>query len=197
MDYKVVTGIPDNYHIEYDGHYYSVSYTLHGKPAILKATFHEIIICDQYNRKIAEHRRVYSTFPKYVTQDEHMPKEHLYYRNINQHDGSFYRSWARKFGQNMWLFIDLLLKKSDHEEQAYNSCMGILQACEGTSYNVVEEVASTCLKSNTVYYTGFMKLLKKMKSESSYGPVLYEDEDSEDVIINLKHKNLRGKDNYR
>lgn len=83
-----------------------------------------------------------------------MPKEHLYYRNINQHDGSFYRSWARKFGQNMWLFIDLLLKKSNHEEQAYNSCMGILQACEDTSYNVVEEVASTCLKSNTVYYTG-------------------------------------------
>ena len=75
--------------------------------------------------------------------------------------------------------------------------MGILQACEDTSYNVVEEVASTCLKSNTVYYTGFMKLLKKMKSESSYGPVLYEDEDSEDAIINLKHKNLRGKDNYR
>lgn len=197
VDYKVVTGIPDNYHIEYDGHYYSVSYTLHGKPAILKATFHEIIICDQYNRKIAEHRRVYSTFPKYVTQDEHMPKEHLYYRNINQHDGSFYRSWARKFGQNMWLFIDLLLKKSDHEEQAYNSCMGILQACEDTSHNIVEEVATTCLKSNTVYYTGFMKLLKKMKSESSYGAVLYEDEDSEDAIINLKHKNLRGKDNYR
>ena len=107
VDYKVGTSIPDNYHIEYDGHYYSVSYTLHGKAAILKATFHEVIICDQYNRKIAEHRRVYSTFPKYVTQDEHMPKEHLYYRNINQHDGSFYRSWAGKFGQNMWLFLDI------------------------------------------------------------------------------------------
>ena len=35
-DYKAVTAVPDNYHIEYDGHYYSVFYTYCGKPAILK-----------------------------------------------------------------------------------------------------------------------------------------------------------------
>lgn len=195
VDYKVVTSIPDNYHIEYDGHYYSVSYTLHGKPAILKASFHEIIICDQYNRKVAGHRRVYTTFPKYVTLDEHMPKEHLYYREINRHEGSFYRSWAGKFGPNMSLFIDLLLKASDHEPQAYNSCMGILQACENTLHSIVEEAASTCLRCNIVFYTGFMRVLKRLKAE----PVsaFREEDDSEDSVINIQHKNLRGKDNYR
>ena len=35
-DCKSVNKIPNNYHIEYDGHYYSVVYTYCGKPAILK-----------------------------------------------------------------------------------------------------------------------------------------------------------------
>ena len=44
-EYKAVNRTPDNYHIEYDGHYYSVVYTHCGKPAILKATPSEIRIC--------------------------------------------------------------------------------------------------------------------------------------------------------
>jgi len=36
-DYKTVTRIPDNYHIEYDDHYYSAVYTHCGKPSIIKA----------------------------------------------------------------------------------------------------------------------------------------------------------------
>ena len=36
-DYKYFLRVPENYHLEYDGHYYSVMYTMHGKPALLKA----------------------------------------------------------------------------------------------------------------------------------------------------------------
>ena len=37
-DYKYILKVPDNYHLEYDGHYYSVLYTYRGQPSILKAT---------------------------------------------------------------------------------------------------------------------------------------------------------------
>ena len=74
-----VLKVPNNYHIEYDGHYYSVLYSYCGKPAILKATASEIRICDQYNRLICTHKRSYREFPLYITVDEHMPPEHLYY----------------------------------------------------------------------------------------------------------------------
>ena len=47
---EIYRKVPNNYHIEYDGHYYSVLYSYCGKPAILKATASEIRICDQYNR---------------------------------------------------------------------------------------------------------------------------------------------------
>lgn len=42
-DYKYFLKVPDNYHLEYDAHYYSVLYTHKGKPAILKATMTELI----------------------------------------------------------------------------------------------------------------------------------------------------------
>jgi len=66
-DYKAVLKVPNNYHIEYDGHYYSVLYSYCGKPAILKATASEIRICDQYNRLICTHKRSYREFPLYIT----------------------------------------------------------------------------------------------------------------------------------
>ena len=37
-DYRYFSRVPQNYHLEYDGHYYSVLYTYLGEPAILKAT---------------------------------------------------------------------------------------------------------------------------------------------------------------
>ena len=70
-DYKYVLSVPDNYHIEYDNHYYSVFYSYYGKPAILKATATEIRICDQYNKLICKHRRAYAPFPVGGGQNNH------------------------------------------------------------------------------------------------------------------------------
>lgn len=190
-DYKVVSSIPDNYHIEYDGHYYSVSYTLHGKPAILKASFHEIVICDEYNRLLCRHKRAYADFPKYITVDEHMPKEHLFYKTVNTRDGDYFRSWAKKFGPAMATFIDLVLRSADHEPQAFNSCMGILQMSESKPYTLVDEAASLCLKSNQIYYSGFKRALGRVLSDNNL------DEIPEEPRACQRHKNIRGKESYR
>ena len=52
-DYKYFLRVPDNYHLECDGHYCSVAYTMHGKPALLKAAMSEIRICDENNRLLS------------------------------------------------------------------------------------------------------------------------------------------------
>ena len=82
-DYKYFLRVPDNYHLEYDGHYYSIAYTMHGKPALLKATMSEIRICDENNRLLCTHVRSYKDFPRYITDDAHMPPEHRYYKELN------------------------------------------------------------------------------------------------------------------
>lgn len=186
-DYKVVSKVPDNYHIEYDCHYYSVVYTYCGKSAIIKATASEIRICDKYNRFICKHKRSYKDFPLYVTEDSHMRPEHLYYKEVNRKDGSYYRRWASVFGENMSEFIDRVLKSQKHEEQAYNSCAGILHSVKDLPHGLVEEVARQCVQMNSCRYKTFKQVLSKAQ------------QDVHRTIPGTlpSHENIRGKDFYR
>lgn len=163
---KSVNKISDNYHIEYDGHYYSVVYTYCGKPAILKATSSEIRICDQYNRLICKHRRSYKDFPMYITEDSHMRPEHLYYKEVNAKDGAYYRRWASVFGPNISECIDRILRSQKHEEQAYNSCAGLLHSVKNLPHGIVEETARQCIQMNSCRYSTFKNVLNKVKSET-------------------------------
>ena len=185
-DYKSVLRVPDNYHIEYDGHYYSVLYSYCGKPAIIKATPSEIRICDRYNRLICSHQRSYRDLPKYITKDEHMRPEHLYYKEVNEHNGAYYRRWASVFGPNMSEFIDRLLKRNKHEEQSYNACMGILQTVKDLPHGLAEETALECLKMNSCSYKTFRQMLDRLQCSGIPARESLPD-----------HKNIRGKGFYR
>ena len=187
-DYKAVLKVPNNYHIEYDGHYYSVLYSYCGKPAILKATASEIRICDQYNRLICTHKRSYREFPLYITVDEHMPPEHLYYKEVNSKDGNYYRRWASAIGPAMSELIDRLLKSSKHEEQSYNACAGILHKVKTIPKGAAEEVARKCIEINSCKYFTFKQMLKKMDVKEL-------PEHSPGTLSN--HENIRGKDYYK
>ena len=185
-DYKTVNKVPDNYHIEYDGHYYSVVYTQCGRPAILKATPSEIRICDQYNRLICKHKRSYKDFPLYITEDDHMRPEHLYYKEVNAKDGAYYRRWASVFGPNMSEVIDRMLKAPKHEEQAYNACAGLLHYVKDLPHGIVEEAARQCIQMNSCRYKAFKLVLSRIQDGASApGETL------------PSHENIRGKGFYR
>lgn len=185
-DYKAISKVPDNYHIEYDGHYYSVVYTQCGKPAILKATHTEIWICDSYNRLLCKHKRSYRDFPRYITEDSHMRPEHLYYKEVNSKDGAYYRRWASVFGPSMSEFIDRLLKSSKYEEQSYNACAGILHSVKDLPHGIVEEVARQCIEMNSCRYKTFKQVLGKLQSGEPC---------TEEHLP--QHENIRGKDFYK
>ncbi len=187
-EYKPFNKVPDNYHLDFDNHYYSVLYTYKGKPAILKATQSEIRICDQYNRLICRHKRAYREFPKYITEDEHMPPEHLYYKEVNAKNGAYYRRWAAVFGPNMAEFIDRLLKSYKHEEQGYNSCNGILHFVKDKPHGIVEDVASACLEMNTCSYSAFKRILQRSGQTT--------ESIAEKSKLLPVHENIRGKDYY-
>ncbi|MDO4266798.1 MAG: IS21 family transposase [Eubacteriales bacterium] len=188
-DYRYFLRIPDNYHLEYDGHYYSVLYTYHGKPAMLKATMSEIRICDENNRLICTHARSYRDFPRYITDDTHMPPEHQYYKELNAHDGAYYRRWASVYGEAMSTFIDRMLRSVKHEEQAYNSCKGILHTCQDVPRHIVEEAAQFCIDASACRYTYFKKALSRMMDHSSL------QKRSTDGLP--EHENIRGRDSYQ
>lgn len=186
MDYKAVSRVPDNYHIEYDDHYYSVSYTEHGKPAIVKAGFSEIQICDQYNRLLWTHHRSYKKFPRYITEASHMPPHHRFYNDVNSKDAEYYLSWARRISPNLGKFLTLLVGSYDYKEQSYLSCNAILQKCKGEPFQVVDDAAARCLAMGSIGYSKFLKALSycKMSSAGHARSKLPE------------HENIRGKEEY-
>lgn len=186
-DYKYFARVPNNYHLLYDDHYYSVLYTYYNRPAILKATMAEIRICDRNNKLICTHRRSYKDFPKYITKQEHMPPEHQYYKEVNSKDGAYYRRWDSSIGSYMGKLIDAVLLAPQHEEQAYNRCNGILHMCKNQSKLMLEDIAKTCVESNACRYFYFKKLLKNMQDSHS----------STSTSSLPEHSNLRGKEEYR
>lgn len=187
-EYKYFARVPNHYHLLFDDHYYSVLYTYYGQPAILKATMAEIRICDKNNKLICIHRRSYKDFPKYITKSEHMKPEHRYYKDVNSKDGAYYRRWAASYGPYLSKLIDTVLIAPRHEEQAYNSCNGILHMCTNQSKLLVEEAAKLCVEGNACRYSYFKKALLNLTDAQEAGT-------SGQSLP--EHKNLRGKEIYQ
>lgn len=74
-----------------------------------------------------------------------MAPEHQYYKEVNSKDGAYYRRWASSIGPYMARLIDVLLAPK-HEEQAYNSCNGILHMCKNQSRLLLEDIAKNAWK---------------------------------------------------
>ena len=127
-------------------------------------------------------------FPLYITVDEHMPPEHLYYKEVNSKDGNYYRRWASAISPAMSELIDRLLKSSKHEEQSYNACAGILHKVKTIPKGAAEEVARKCIEINSCKYFTFKQMLKKMDVKEL-------PEHSPGTLPN--HENIRGKDYYK
>ncbi len=111
----------------------------------------------------------------------------MYYKEVNEKDGAYYRRWASVFGPNMKEFIDRLLKGSKHEEQAYNSCAGILHSVKDMPHGLVEETARSCIEMNSCRYKTFKQVLSKVTNSNDYRP----------AGQLPQHTNIRGKDFYQ
>ena len=84
------------------------------------------------------------------------------------------------------LVVTVLLAPQ-HEEQAYNSCNGILHMCKDFPKLILEDISKTCVESNACRYSYFKKLLKNEQNNLSEGSVYKLPE----------HSNLRGKEEYQ
>ncbi|MDR0473506.1 MAG: IS21 family transposase [Treponema sp.] len=91
--------VPDNYHVEYDGFYYSVPYRYFKQKITIKATNSVIEVYADRLTRIAIHERRY-TGKRYVSEKTHMPPNHQAQHTANMFDGKRYRSWASSIGVN-------------------------------------------------------------------------------------------------
>ncbi len=175
--------VPDNYHLEYGGHYYSVPYTLHKERMTLRATDAVIEIFDKNHIRMASHRRRYgSAQGRYVTDEAHMPPNHRAVYQARQFDGERYRGWARKIGVNTAAVIDGLLSGGAVEEQGYKACMGILQFSKTYGDAALEAACERARGIGSPTYTT-VKLIIKNEAKSPLKTL---------PAPTLSHENIRG-----
>ena len=176
--------VPDNYHIEYDGFYYSVPYRYYKQKITVKATNSVIEAYSDRLTRIAIHERRY-TGKRYVSEKMHMPVKHQSYYEAKGFDGKRYRSWASSIGVNTFYVIDATLKERDIEQTAYRSCMGILQLSKKNGNTRLEAACSKARRLGSISFSVICNILKNNQENT---PLLFE--------LNQRatppHENVRG-----
>lgn len=153
--------VGDNYHVEYDGYYYSVPFTLHKEQVVVRATNTVIEIVDKQHIRVASHKRRYNAADgRYASTPDHMPPNHQAVYKQRQFDGNRYRSWASSIGENTRFVIDAVLNAGKVEEQGYRSCMGILQFTKTYSNERLEAACAKARDLSSYTYSTIKNILK-------------------------------------
>jgi len=155
----IVRRVPDNYHVEHGGFYYSVPYTLHKQQVTMRVSAQTIEIINANRERVATHQRRF-VGSRYITKREHMPDNHRHQADKSGFNAQKYRAWAKSVGENTYMVIDSMLKAQRVEETSYRSCMGILQSAKRYGSDRVEMACAKALALRSCTYTTVINILK-------------------------------------
>ena len=170
-----------NYHVEYQGFFYSVPYSNIGKISRIRATA-SIIEIFVDGERIAAHKRNFHTFKRYTTLPEHMPESH---RAVTGWSSERYLSWAEKIGPKTRQLVANILDSREYPVQTYRACMGIMRLASDYPAEVVEAASKDAIDKRTCTYKYFSIILKQKAPNESF--------EVEKVVSNT---NLRGAKAY-
>jgi transposase len=110
-----------DYHVEFQGHFYSVPHTLVGQDIELRVTRSTVEVLYR-NRRVASHARS-ARRGGYTTVAEHMPASHRAHREWTPQR---LIHWAGTIGQATQSVVSHILETKPHPEQGYRACLGML-----------------------------------------------------------------------
>jgi transposase len=151
--------VPDSYHVEYEGYYYSVPYALFKQEVTIRATITMVEVINGNRERVALHQRRYAG-SRYVTDPGHMPERHRRQAEFNSRTGADYIAWAATVGESARLVIGKMLEAQVFEETAYRSCMGVLQFASKYSSRELEAACARALEVGSPCYTTVKNLLQ-------------------------------------
>ena len=145
---------PD-YHVAFEGHFYSVPYLLIGERLDLRATETTIEVF-QRGRRVASHVRSYEQH-KYTTDPAHMPRSH---REYAEWTPERLVDWARKVGPATASFIEQVMLRRRHPEHGFKACFGILRLCDKYGAERIERACGRGLRHRTFSYKSIAAILQ-------------------------------------
>uniref|UniRef100_UPI003D0D0454 Mu transposase domain-containing protein n=1 Tax=Vibrio sp. TaxID=678 RepID=UPI003D0D0454 len=169
-----------DYHIQYDGHLYSVPHHLVGEKLELHASDQLIELYFQHQR-VTSHVRSYR--PGTTTIAEHMPTKH---QKHHQWSAGRLMNWAQDIGDEVLIWIKTQLKQKQHEQQAYRVCLGLLNLSR-------QYPAPRLNKACAIANQNRLYRLKQIKSIlHSNQDQLLSDSKEQLSLLPQSHENIRG-----
>jgi len=170
-----------DYHVELDGHYYSVPHTLVGQTVELRITSATLEVLHGHKR-VAAH----ALNPRkgaHTTTPEHMPASH---RAHLQWTPAKLIAWGERMGAATAAVVRWQMEHRQHPEQGYRSCLGLMRL--GREYGS-ERLEAACARAQSIRSPSY----KSIASILSCGL----DQQALDAPIPIQaslplHENVRG-----
>jgi transposase len=145
-----------DYHVEVDGHYYSVPYTLVKQALDVRLTDHTVE-CFHQRHRIASHVRS-PLKGRHSTVAEHMPKAH---REFAEWTPERLVRWAEKTGPATAGVIGHIMANRPHPQQGFRSCLGILRLGERYGNDRLEAACRRALRLDACRYKSIESILQR------------------------------------
>lgn len=186
-------GVNIDYHVDYEGHYYSVPHAYAHEDLWVRATATTIEIYKEQARRedlrIVSYVRSYER-GRHTTLPEHMPKAH---RSHAEWTPSRFLRWAADIGPATAKLVEAILADRPHPEQGYRSCLGILRLSKRYGHDRLE---AACARGMAVRARSYRHIDSILRNGLDRIP-LRGGESQGEATAPLLHPNIRGRGYYQ
>jgi transposase len=144
-----------DYHIDVEGHYYSVPHALVGYTVWARFTAATVEVFFR-GQRVAAHVRSYQR-GAHTTQPEHMPKSH---RAHAEWSPKRLIQWGESIGVNTGAIVEHLLRSKPHPEQGYRACLGLLALARQYGERRLESASALALRLASPTRKSVISILK-------------------------------------
>jgi transposase len=187
IKYQSFATVMQNGHVQLsqDKNYYSVPYQYIKKKAKILYTSSTVEIYYKYNR-IAMHRRNYKPYV-YTTITEHLASTHQF---VAGWSAARFLEWAGNIDESVKDYIMQIIESRNHPEQAYKSCLGILNFEKKVGRERLINACKRALDFKIYSFKTVQKILENNLDQFDSE----KDEQQEQQLPD--HGNIRGKQYY-
>lgn len=178
-------GVNVDYHVDVDGHYYSVPYRLIGQRVTARFTRTSVEIFHK-SQRVATHIRS-TQKGSHTTVFEHRPPAH---QELQQWTPERIASWAGSIGPNCQAAVRAIMASRPIPEHGFRPCLGVIRLGKRYSYERVDSACERALKLNIVGYRHIENMLKNGRDQL---PV----HTSPAGVAVGTHDNVRGAEYYQ
>ena len=175
---KVRAGI--DYHVEVDGHYYSVPYQLRGRQLEARITATSVE-CFVQRKRVASHLRSFQK-GRHTTISDHMPKGQQEYADWTPQR---LIRWAAKTGPQTAAMTEAILASRQHAQQAFRSAMGLISLAKVYTPERLEAACDLALDGGATNYKSVKSILKTNLDQQPRPQSL-------PIVKPIAHDNIRG-----